>query len=119
MNEDDIGILVGKTLIGVTNNGGEVIFRVSEREAYRMFHYQSCCENVRVEEIHGDLYDLVGAPILQAEEVSNADAPKLEAESYTWTFYKFATLKGHVTIRWLGTSNGYYSERVDFERIRS
>ena len=76
-------------------------------------HIQDCCEDVEIESIDGDLDDLIGEPLLMAEEIIKVGGePTLE--SNTWTFYKFATVKGYVTVRFLGWSNGYYSERVDW-----
>ena len=59
--------------------------------------------------------DLLDTPIVEARKDSNADGetPKY-AESFTWTFYTIRTIKGTVTLRWLGQSNRYYSEGVDF-----
>ena len=82
---------------------------------YRFFHEQDCCEGVSVAEIIGDVQDLVGVPILEARE--DTQEGDNEYGSATWTFYNFRTIKGSVTIRWLGESNGYYSERVDLERM--
>jgi hypothetical protein len=115
----EITELKGKTLTSVVNNDNEeIVFTTDTGEQYKLYHEQDCCENVTVEDITGDLQDLVGTPLLMAEQVSNEDTPELEyEESYTWTFYKFATVGGYVTIRWLGTSNGYYSEGVDFAKI--
>jgi hypothetical protein len=110
--------LIGKTLTSVERVGDEeLIFKVSDSESYKFYHEQDCCESVTIEDIIGDLDDLVGSPLLMAEETSDHQEDKDNWESVTWTFYKFATLKGYVTVRWCGSSNGYYSESVYFTRL--
>ena len=133
--------LKGKILSGVLkdDDNQELIFTCEDGTQYKMYHQQDCCEYVSIEDINGDLDDLVGSPILLAEEVSNEQFEKEYEESFyvddeydkknkdgqsypeshTWTFYKLATIKGYVDIRWFGQSNGYYSERVDFVIVGS
>jgi len=117
----DVSILKGKILtsVVVAEDKESVRFFCNDGSSYIMHHHYSCCERVRIEDISGDIDDLVGSPIVFAEERTNRDnPPDVEyLESYTWTFYTFATMKGWVDIRWLGESNGNYSEAVDFEEI--
>ena len=114
--DKDVSELLGKTLtnIAVSKDKDEIVFTTDDGTQYIMHHDQSCCESVTVEDIIGELEDLIGSPILMAEEITQKGEDK-DYESYTWTFYKFATIKGYVTIRWYGYSNGYYSEEVTFE----
>lgn len=109
--------LIGKTATEciLERHGEEMVLRFSDGDA-RWYHEQDCCETVYIEDICGDPSCLVGSPIVEAEEVSNYEGPARGScvESYTWTFYRFATAKGAVTVRWYGESNGYYSEQVDY-----
>ncbi len=136
----DFANLKGMTLASVTiaPDNERVRFVTADGRVFDQWHSQSCCESVRVEDVVGDLSDLIGSPILLAEEVTHSgesewdsDYEKKKAEgwpedvpvpdyvsdSFTWTFYKLSTIKGSVTIRWLGESNGYYSESVDFDEV--
>ena len=113
--------LIGKTFVSVENIGNEkLVFEAESGERYKFCHMQDCCESVTIEDVVGDLNDLIGSPITMAEEITheqeNPEGVKVPEyqESFTWTFYKFATVKGYVTVRWYGSSNGYYSESVDF-----
>ncbi|MFM1756872.1 MAG: hypothetical protein RL621_1854 [Bacteroidota bacterium] len=114
--------MIGQNIVSVENVGNlELIFTADNGHKFTFYHDQDCCESVYIEDISGDLDDLVGE-LLQAEEVSNledfdesAGRTNEDYGSHTWTFYKFATVKGSVTVRWYGSSNGYYSESVDFK----
>jgi len=111
--------LVGLTLSGIEGavDAEEVLFHTTEGKTFKLFHKQDCCEHVRVAEIIGDLDDLVGSPIALANEVTNQQTEISTFETQTWTFYNLATINGYVTLRWLGESNGFYSEEVDFVEV--
>lgn len=115
-----ISELLGKTLIsidGLTKGSEEVKFATFEGDRYEMYHVQDCCERVVIDDINGSINDLIGFPITLAEESTNNDNPPEHADSWTWTFYRLATVKGYVDIKWLGESNGYYSEGVSFIKV--
>ena len=127
MNFED---LKGKTLTkiyGASIGSTLITFDDSDGNRYRMLPDEDeqildvCDVWVEVEDIVGDINDLLNSEIIMAEEkISGGATTKENPEpplSLMWTFYKLATIKGYVTIRWRGESNGYYRERVNFEKI--
>jgi hypothetical protein len=96
-----IDTLIGKTPVSVQHNQDydQVEFSFSDGSRFVLLHIQDCCETVEIKQIDGDLDDLSGAEIIMAEVVTNIDDDVVDQ----WTFYKFATNKGYVTISWSGT----------------
>lgn len=129
-----INEMMGMVFDEVVVTDDTLIFKTSNGEYAKFYHEQDCCESVYIEDISGDVDDLIGVPIVIAQEINNHpyeeqwggqiikgeygydEHPEIgHFESYTWTFYKFATIKGYVDVRWFGSSNGYYSEGVNFK----
>ena len=76
-----------------------------------MTHHQDCCETVYLADVVGSFEDLIGYPLLEvSESIVNTNS---EDMSSTASYYNFRTVKASVQLRWVGESNGYYSETVD------
>ena len=113
--EINISEFIGKTFSRIEVGQDEIVF-VADDFAAKMYHQQDCCESVYIEDINGDIQALVGNVIVAAEEVSNQEESDYGRQ--TWTFYKLTDSAAHyVTIRWLGESNGYYSESVEIVQL--
>lgn len=125
--------LLGVTLAKVEASWNAVVFTSTRGEGFQWQwrlsgaknyeEYGAHCKDVEIKEIVGYLDDLIGSPITMAAEETNCThpsgvrIPETVYDSFTWTFYRFATAKGLVVISFFGTSNGYYSETVDFDII--
>lgn len=113
--------MVGKTFSFVKNfDNDSLMFLDSSGNGFKFYPDYDGGALIEIDDIVGDLEDLIGSPIIEAEEVwDNKELParEIEDESYTWTFYKFATIKGYVTVKWYGTSNGCYSESVSLRTV--
>lgn len=115
----DINQMVGRVAkeinVRVDSNGSSELEFIFEDKMKVLFHHDfHCCESVYIESITGSLCDLIFEPLLVAEEVSNEVVEDVDmCLEKRWTFYKFDTVKGGVTVRWIGESNGYYSTEVD------
>ena len=115
ITEHTITDMIGKTTVQVeqTDFGhtDNLIFYMDDGTIFRMFHDQDCCESVYLADVVGDFDDLLGHPLLVAQgRTGKPPEEDDDSESSTWTYYNFATIRGHVHLRWYGTSNGYYSE---------
>jgi hypothetical protein len=117
--ERTLSKLLGETLTsieGLSLHSPIISFCTQSGRIFEMLVPTDCCNQGRVSDIVGDVTDLLYSPILAASESSSAGEPTCQ-ESCTWTFYTFSTIKGTVTIRWNGESNGYYSEHAEFTEL--
>jgi hypothetical protein len=122
--ESLLGEIITK-IDGLQVGSEEVTFHFESGKTLIMRHEQCRCEDVRIKDIVGDPLDLIGHPLTVCRKSSYAykkpilkenlvqDIIGYASEPHTWTFYRFATIRGYVTLHWLGIGNGYPSKEVE------
>lgn len=104
--------MIGDKILNIAKSEDTLYF-LFRAKIVKFYHAQDCCECVYIEDINGDLMNLIDKPLLMAESYTHTGDTEEGTETYT--YYTFATTKGRIVIRWHGESNGYYSEEVDME----
>ena len=75
--------LIGKTLVSITERvsrrvDDEIVFVATTGEKWRMWYQPDCCATAWIEDINGDLKDLVNSPIVMAEAVFDVKTPPVD-----------------------------------------
>lgn len=112
--------LKGQTLSRLKINDDSVSI-TSNVGRYEISHSQDCCESVGVVKVEGRPEDILNSPIVMAEEDSD-EIPGWQYSdgSHTWTsFYLKAENGASVKFWFLGESNGYYNESVNFYEVKN
>lgn len=126
MKFEELNGMTIERITGLEQYSDCVTLYMTNGRVFDLIHHQECCENVSLEDFIGDMESLVNAKILNAYISSNQSPmdilkpkkPDTEMDdSFKWSFYNIDTDKGPIWMRWLGESNGYYSEEVEFEEV--
>jgi hypothetical protein len=122
MKQVPFHILKGQTITKISAPAkdetiDEVEIEVGAKK-YILYHYQDCCEEVKLIKIIGDTQSLVGKTITLAEEDS-LDPPWWKGEyskytTHTWSAFYLEAGTSRLELWFLGESNGYYNESVSF-----
>lgn len=106
--------LAGKEVVAVlggVKDSSDAIYLFSDNTYLHVYHEQDCCEAVEIVDEESD--DIAGGVVISFELVGGETEFRGVEGTMTWSFVKLRTTKGDVWQRWLGESNGYYSEEVD------
>jgi len=116
----EIESLIGEVLTHIdTDDSDQILLTTESGRQILIHHYQDCCETVKIEDTEGKWHELIGKPILMAKHdvYPSGDPPPEYQDSWTRTTLTFKVNDATVISKWIGESNGYYSESVDLEEI--
>lgn len=114
-NEIILNGIIGKTITNITGlckDSESVCIYFSDESKIEFQHDQNCCESVYLADFETDIDRIKGSKVIEAYESTNEF---VSGDSETWTFYHINTTAYSLFMRWMGESNGYYSESVDIK----
>ena len=118
--------LAGKKIVAIDivddpKKDHEIRIEIEGGRVFRFYHNQDCCESVRIaapKDSDGSLLSLIGKEIREVtQEEDRDDGTDTDYDSWTKTTITFRTDSETVISRWIGESNGFYSEDVDLEEV--
>ena len=110
--------LVGEVLdtVDIDREENQILLTTRSGRKFVVYHEQDCCETVAISGQDGSFDKLIGKPIVEARDIA-VDTGDDEIESQTTTTLVFRVDDQTVISRWVGDSNGYYSESVDIAEL--
>ena len=118
--------LAGKKIVAIDivddpKKDHEIRIEIEGGRVFRFYHNQDCCESVRIaapKDGDGSLLSLIGKETREVtQEEDRDDGTDTDYDSWTKTTITFRSDSETVISRWIGESNGYYSEDVDLEEV--
>ncbi len=118
-NRVKFDVLVGEVLdsVDIDREENQILLTTRSGRRFMVYHEQDCCESVRMVGQNGSFDELIGKPIVEARDFAVDTSEEAIDSSQTTTTLVFRVDDQTVISRWIGDSNGYYSESVDIAEL--
>jgi hypothetical protein len=112
--------LVGEVLdaVDIDREENQILLTTRSGRKFLVYHEQDCCETVAISDQDGNFDNLIGKPLIEARDFAvDTGESESDYDSQTTTTLVFRVDDQTVVSRWIGDSNGYYSESVDIAEL--
>jgi hypothetical protein len=115
----EFSALVGEVLdlVDIDREENQILLTTRSGRKFLVYHEQDCCETVAIHWQDGSFDKLIGKPIVEARGIAVDTSEEAIDSSQTTTTLVFRVDDQTVISRWIGDSNGYYSESVDIAEL--
>lgn len=117
----NVKVLEGEILtnIDIDEDKRQMLLTTKSGRVFRFHHKQDCCEDVKIVGLDENFTTLQGKVINEVKEEVVEEENMEDYEHRTKTNFIFKTDENTAICRWVGISNGYYSETVDIDELES